>query len=242
MTASGAHPLVEVAVDTVEAADAAWSVGADRLELCQALEVGGLTPSAGLLEAVVAAAKGPVFVMIRPRPGDFVLGAGDLEVMMADIVHARRAGVAGIVLGALTQHGEIDGGAVVRLVEVAEGLPVTFHRAFDRVSTPDAMAALARLGVARVLTAGGGGTAFDGRVRLERLCRAGSPVVVAGGGIVGDTVVELVESTGATEVHLSGVRAAAPSEARFGGNSVPNLERVARVIAALTRAFGRPTT
>jgi copper homeostasis protein len=234
--------LVEVAVDTVEAADAAWSVGADRLELCQALEVGGLTPSAGLLEAVVVAAKGPVFVMIRPRPGDFVLGAGDLEAMMADIVHARRAGAAGIVLGAQTPRGEIDIGAVVRLVEVAEGLPVTFHRAFDRVTAPDAMAALARLGVARVLTAGGGGTAFEGRDRLEQLRRAGSPVVVAGGGIVADTVVELVESTGVTEVHLSGVRAIAPHQAGFGSNSVPNPERVARVVGALTRAFGRPAT
>ncbi|MFN0177501.1 MAG: copper homeostasis protein CutC [Gemmatimonadales bacterium] len=242
MTASGAYPLVEVAVDTAEAAEAAWSVGADRLELCQALEVGGLTPSAGLLEAVVAAAKGPVFVMIRLRPGDFVLGPGELDAMMADIVHARRAGAAGVVLGALTPDGGIDRGAMARLVEVAEGLPVTFHRAFDRVSTPDALAALARLGVTRVLTAGGGGTAFDGRVRLEQLRRAGAPVVVAGGGIVADTVVELVESTGVTEVHLSGVRAAVPPEAGLGSNSVPNPARVARVIAALTRAFGRPTT
>lgn len=232
--------MVEVAVDSIEAAEAAWSVGADRLELCQALEVGGLTPSAGLIESVVAAARGPVFVMIRSRPGDFELGAGELEAMIADIVHARRAGAAGIVIGALTVGDEIDRGAVARMVEGAEGLPVTFHRAFDRVAQPGTMAELARLGVTRVLTAGGAGTALDGRERLRQLCRVGAPVVVAGGGLAGDTVVELVESTGVTEVHLSGVRAVAPRQAGFGLTSVPDPERVARVVGALTRAFGRP--
>lgn len=244
MPASGSYPKVEVAVDSVEAAAAAWRHGGDRIELCQALEVGGLTPSLGLIEAVLQEAKGPVFAMIRPRPGSFVLLPGDLDVMAKDIDRARRAGCAGIVIGAITAGGRVDAVAMGSLMAAAGGVPVTFHRAFDWLTTggPEAMAELAALGVERVLTAGGSATAFAGRDEIGRLRRASGPIVVAGGGVTGETVVALVAATGVTEVHLSGVRFVDLGPAAFGRNSVPNPERVRLVVAALHRAYGRPAT
>lgn len=239
MTARGQRPLVEVAVDSVEAAVAAEAAGADRIELCQALELGGLTPSAGLIEEALRTVGLPVFAMIRPRPGPFVLGPGDLAVMRADLARIRDRGAAGAVVGALTAQGTIDRDALVGLVETAAGMDLTFHRAFDSLAAPvtAAMAELRALGVTRVLSSGGAATASGGRGQLASLVRCGTPIVVAAGGIVAETVVDLVRTTEAREIHLSGVMTVGPS-AGFGRASVANLPRLRAVLAALDAEFG----
>ena len=230
------RPLVEVAVDTLASALVAEGAGADRIELCQALEVGGTTPSAGLLAAVKAAVGIPVYVMIRPRGGDFVYGEADDEVMLRDVDRAAELGAEGIVLGALTLLGGPDLERVARLVQRARPLPVTFHRAFDAIPNPrDALGLLRAAGVDRILTSGGAATAYDGRFAIERLVTHAPSglVVVAGGGVNGDTVTELIRRTGVAEVHLAGSYQV-PSAARSGDlTTVPNPARVLRVVEAV---------
>jgi len=236
-----ARLLVEVAVDTLAAGIVAAEAGADRLELCQDLELGGTTPSAGLLAAVKAAVTIPVFVMIRPRGGDFVYAEPDEEVMLRDVESAATLGADGVVLGALTVDGAPDLDLVARLTQRARPLPVSFHRAFDDIpNAREAMASLRSAGVDRILTAGGAGSAYDGRLVIERLVTHAPPglIVVAGGGVRGDTVVELIRRTGVTEVHLAGSHQV-PSAARSGQlTTVPNPARVLRVVEAVRTVAG----
>lgn len=249
--------MVEVAADSLEAARMAARLGADRIELCQVLEIGGLTPSRALIEAVVAAVDRPVVVMIRPRAGDFVVSNDDLAIMAADIASSIEAGCRGIATGALRPDRSIDTHAMRRLLDAAGDLPVTFHRAFDLVPDPlAAVAELIALGVARVLTAGGravpgrasrgrgtgGAPAFEGRRRIALLVdRAGrSLTVIAGGGIRGEQVAALVRESKVSEIHLSAV-ARVPFEPRrgFGMNTQPDEDRLAGVLEALDHSFGR---
>ena len=133
--------LLEIAVQDVAGAVVSADLGADRLELCAALAAtGGLTPSIGLLDAVVAAlpSRVGVHVLVRPRAGSFVYTADELDVQVRDVRAAVRSGAAGVVVGALTATGTVDRGAVVRLVEAADGREVTFHRALDTVPLLDA--------------------------------------------------------------------------------------------------------
>ncbi|MEZ4455063.1 MAG: copper homeostasis protein CutC [Gemmatimonadales bacterium] len=232
---TSARPLVEVAVDSVTAARQAADAGADRLELCQALEVGGLTPSLGLLEAVRAAVAIPVFVMIRSRPGPFVADESELAVMARDVELAVAAGAAGVVAGLLGPHGGVDVEATRLLVRRAGGIPFTFHRAFDAVSDPlHAAATLRELGVSRILTSGGAPTADQGRAAIRRLVEEtpGSPIVLAGGGVQGGHVARLVAETGVREIHLAGVRRNGTAGG-FGCESRPDPDRLREVFAAL---------
>jgi copper homeostasis protein len=183
---------------------AAEAAGAGRVELCASLVEGGITPSAGLVSAVLERVSIPVAVMIRPRGGDFTFGADDVDVMLRDVTVAREAGVATIVTGALTPSGTVDVAIMERLVAAANPVPVTFHRAFDL--TPDLRASLdtlLALGVTRVLTSGGAARAIDGAAALSRLVQdAGSDLaVMAGGGVRADHVVELVARSGVRDVH-----------------------------------------
>ncbi len=230
------RPLVEVAVDSVAAAVMAAELGADRLELCQDLELGGTTPSLGLIEAVRARVTIPMAVMIRPRGGDFVYGPDEVRIMAADIGHAIGAGADGVVVGPLTPSGGIDREGLKRLVAVAGRVPVVFHRAFDVVAEPlEALEVLMAEGVARLLTAGGGATAYEGRGVIGRLVeRAGGRLtVIAGGGVTAADVTALVEATGVREVHLSGIRLERVAGGVFGMTPVPNPGRLRGVVEAL---------
>jgi copper homeostasis protein len=196
--------LIEAAVETLDDALAAIAGGADRLELCADLDAGGTTPSRGLVATVLARAKVPVVVMIRPRGGDFVYSLAELARMRDDVVHAADAGAAGVVFGVLDSSGGIDGAATRELVVAAGGLPVTFHRAIDE--TADVVAAidtLASRGVARVLSSGAASTALQGADTLAAMTvRAGDALrVVAGGGVRAPNVVELVKRSRVREVH-----------------------------------------
>ncbi len=195
--------LIEAAVDTLEQALDAERAGADRVELCANLDVGGTTPSAGVIGLAVDCITVPVFVMVRPRGGDFTASPLEFDVMRREIVEAKRLGADGIVLGILTEEGEIDVRRTRELVEVAAPLPVTFHMAFDRAADRDrAIADLLDTGVKRLLTNGGGSRAVENldAIRLTARRLEGRVTVVAGGGVVADDVPRLAEA-GLREIH-----------------------------------------
>ncbi len=203
--------LLEIAVDSVTGLDNAVRGGARRIELCAALDIGGLTPTIGLM-AVAAEAPVPVYAMIRPRAGGFVFDAREEDVMLAEIQAVRAMGLAGVVLGASLADGRLDEALLARLISATEGLGVTLHRAFDLV--PDRDAALEQaveLGFERILSSGGQPKALDGADALKRMVeRAGDRLVVMpGSGIRAGNVREILARTGAREVHASGREALA---------------------------------
>ncbi|WP_377645553.1 copper homeostasis protein CutC [Oryzobacter terrae] len=187
---------------------AAERAGADRVEVCADLDVGGVTPSIGTVASVLArTSRVGVQVLVRPRGGDFVHDEAEVAVMLADVaaVLALPAGVpVGLVIGSLTTDGRVDEEATARLVAAAGGAPVTFHRAFDDTADlSHSLETLVRLGVDRVLTGGGPGSAAEGTSRLASLHEqaAGRIVVLAAGGVRPGNVRTLVRDTGVGEVH-----------------------------------------
>lgn len=197
--------ILEVCVDTPVGLARAITGGADRIELCSALALQGLTPAPGLM-AIAAEAKIPVYPMIRPRHGDFVYGPDDLDAIMRDIDAVRDAGLAGVVIGANTTSGALDVDVLSMLVAHAEGLGVTLHRAFDL--TPDPLAALETaidLGFERILTSGGALNAMAGHETIAALVEqaSGRIAILAGGGVNPANVAEIVARTGVREVHGS---------------------------------------
>ena len=198
--------ILEVLVDSVEAARAAQQGGADRLELCQHLFEGGTTPSAGLMEAVVAAVTLPVNVMLRPRGGDFCYTEAEYDVIRRDLRFAREAGAAGVVFGLLRRDGSVDRDRCAALIAAARPLRVTFHRAFDVTRDPfAALEELIELGVDRVLTSGQEASVFEGAELIGQLVqRAGDRIIVLpGGGIRERNVARILQQTGAREIHVS---------------------------------------
>ncbi|XP_061018351.1 copper homeostasis protein cutC homolog isoform X2 [Dama dama] len=162
--------LMEVCVDSVESAVNAERGGAGRIELCSGLLEGGTTPSMGVLQVVKQYVQIPVFVMIRPRGGDFLYSDREVEVMKADIRLAKLYGADGLVFGALTEDGHIDKELCMSLVALCRPLPVTFHRAFDMVHDPvAALETLLTLGFERVLTSGCDSSALEGLPLIKRL-------------------------------------------------------------------------
>ena len=201
---SDARTLLEVVVEHADAAVAADAAGASRLELCAELQADGITPDAAVLNAVVNRVRIPVWVMIRPRAGDFVYSEDELATCERDIRELALRGASGFVLGVLRRDGTVDIAATRRLVECAHGLPVTFHRAFDR--TPDLAVALEDVvtaGVSRVLTSGGAPAAAEGTGPLADLVQRsrGRVVIMAGGGVRAHNMTQIVARTGVNEVH-----------------------------------------
>jgi copper homeostasis protein len=209
MTATSSSVLVEACVDSVESARAAERGGARRLELCDNLADGGTTPSAGMIAAVKAAVRIPVFVIVRPRGGGFVYSDAELDVMRRDVDAAVAHGADGVVIGVLRPDARVDSLRTQALVAAAQGVPVTFHRAFDLVPDQhDALDTIAGTGVSRVLTSGGASTAAEGADAIGSLVKAAGTrlVVVAGGGIREENVAELVRRSGVREIHIRGTR------------------------------------
>ncbi|ASY71165.1 copper homeostasis protein CutC [Sinorhizobium fredii] len=197
--------LLEVCVDDAEGLAAAVEGGADRIELCSALAVGGLTPSAGLM-ALAGRAPVPAYAMIRPRPGDFVFNVDELDIMRRDIDAARAAGLAGVVLGASLADGRLDAQVLGELIGQAAGLGRTLHRAFDLV--PDFAEAIenaAELGFERILTSGGAKTAPEAVDMLARLVELadGRLSILPGSGVTVHTIGQILPKLRVTEVHSS---------------------------------------
>jgi len=198
--------LLEVCVDSLAGLRAAESCGADRIELCSRLDLGGISPEPELLEDALRTATLPIHVMVRPRPGNFAYTEAEIASMEAEIRALREIRVDGVVLGALTAERKVDSAALARLLAAARPKSVTFHRAFDEV--PDPLAALdelVRLGVDRLLTSGGAPDAFQGRRRLRDLVRRahGRIVVMAGGGVRPGNAAAILAEAGVAELHGS---------------------------------------
>ncbi|MEM9107843.1 MAG: copper homeostasis protein CutC [Pseudomonadota bacterium] len=195
---------IEVCVDSKASLDAAVDGGADRIELCSALELGGLTPGAGLLLEATRAPV-PVHVMIRPRGGDFDFTTAEIDQMVDDVVACHQAGLAGVVIGA-TAAGGLDANAMATLAGAAGSLSLTLHRAFDLVNDPATAIDMAvDLGINRILTSGGAATAEAGADAIKGHVQraAGRLAIMAGGGITAANVAAIVDKTGVSDVHGS---------------------------------------
>ncbi|XP_029465943.1 copper homeostasis protein cutC homolog isoform X1 [Rhinatrema bivittatum] len=214
--------LMEVCVDSVESAVNAERGGAGRIELCSSLLEGGITPSMGVLQVVKQYIQIPVFVMIRPRGGDFLYSDREVEVMKADIRHAKIHGADGLVFGALTEDGRIDTELCMELLAVSRPLPVTFHRAFDMVHDPlVAIETLISLGFERVLTSGCDSSALEGLPLIKRIVEQakGRIIVMPGGGVTERNLQRILEGSGVQEFHCS-ARSPRDSGMKFRNNCV----------------------
>ena len=201
--------MVEICVDCVDSALAASQGGAGRVELCAALPEGGTTPSLGMIERVRENFTGRLMVIIRPRGHDFLFDANELLAMRSDITHCRKAGADGVVIGCLRTDGTVDRTACSRLLEMADGMDVTFHRAIDMSRDPlEALEDVMSLGIRRILTSGAAASAADGIELIRRMVlRAGNEaVIMPGGGLHSGNIDAVLNATGATEVHLSARR------------------------------------
>ncbi|XP_069467624.1 copper homeostasis protein cutC homolog isoform X1 [Ambystoma mexicanum] len=224
--------LMEVCVDSVESAVNAERGGAGRIELCSNLLEGGTTPSFAVLQVVKQYVQIPVFVMIRPRGGDFLYSDREVEVMKLEIRLAKIHGADGLVFGALTEDGRVDAELCMELLAASRPLPVTFHRAFDMVHDPlVALETLISLGFERCLTSGCDSSALEGLPLIKRLVEQakGRIVVMPGGGITERNLQRILEGSGVQEFHCS-ARSARESGMKFRnscvsmGSSLPTTE------------------
>lgn len=197
---------VEICCGSIQSAANAKAAGATRIELCQNLNEGGTTPSYATIKQCVEELKLNVFVLVRPRPGDFVYNELEIRNMEEDVRICKQLGVAGIVVGFLREDGCIHTALTRRFVELAAPIPVTFHRAFDRCKDwKKSLEEVIACGCKRILTSGCQPTAIEGKDTLKELIRlAGDRItILAGSGVRADNVRELVAYTGAREVHGS---------------------------------------
>lgn len=217
--------VLEIASNSVASALAAQAGGADRVELFDNLAEGGTTPSCGSIAVARERLRIPLFVLIRPRPGDFHYSALDAEIMLRDIAHCRQLGCDGVVVGALDADGGIDLPLCQALAQAAGPLQVTFHRAFDAARDPvEALEQIIRLGCQRVLTSGGQATAEAGMPVLADLVKqaSGRIGVMAGAGVTPHNVARIAAVTGCQELHAS-AKAPQPSAMHYRNPALTGL-------------------
>ena len=199
------QPILEVCCADLQSVRAAKEGGAHRVELCQALGLDGLTPSAGMIASAVDMGI-PVQVLIRPREGDFVYSKDEVLCMQRDICIAKQLGANGVVIGALKPDGSIDEETIRCLVGEAEGLSITFHRAFDVCKQPEeALEQIISLGCHRLLTSGQAPTAEQGIPLLKRLVEqsSGRIIIMPGAGVNPQNAHRILSETSAHEIHGS---------------------------------------
>ena len=198
--------MLEICVDSVESALASEAGGAQRIELCSDLNEGGITPSAGLIQAVRKHVGIDVFVMVRPRGGDSFYTDHEYGVMQADVLRVKELGADGIVLGLLDKEGQVDVERTRELVRLAHPMQVTFHRAFDMSADLDgSLERVIQTGAHRILTSGGMQTVTQGTDRVTHLIDAakGRIHIMVGGGIRQENIRKIALRTRATEFHCS---------------------------------------
>jgi copper homeostasis protein len=197
---------LEIAVFSVEAALAAIKAGADRIEFCENPQEGGTTPSFGSLSTLISLTSKPVFPIIRPRGGDFLYTENEFNAMRSDILMVRKLDYPGVVLGLLNADGSIDTVRTKRLVDLASPMEVTFHRAFDRCNDPfKALEDIIATGCKRILTSGQVPNAADATPLLKKLVeQAGDSIIIMpGSGVRSNNIKEIMQATGAKEMHSS---------------------------------------
>jgi copper homeostasis protein len=215
-------PVFEICVEGVDGAVAAQEGGGDRVELCASLLEGGLTPSFGTIRAALKLCYLPIHVILRPRGGDFLYSDAEFASMLDDAREIARQNAAGIVIGCLTADGRIDEVRMQALIAAAQPLSVTCHRAFDMTRDPEeALEALIRCGVHRVLTSGQRATAVEAIPLLKKLNTqaAGRIIVMTCGALAPDNIAQVVRETGGTEFHFAALRSE-PSGMRYRNPTV----------------------
>lgn len=220
------HPLLEIAANSVASALAAQEGGAGRVELCDDLSEGGTTPSYGTIAIARERLHIPLYVLIRPRTGDFNYAPAEVEVMLRDIGNCVRLGCDGVVIGALDSAGDVDEAIGRELMATAGSIGTTFHRAFDAARDQStALEAIIRLGCERVLTSGGEADASSGATRIAGFVEqaASRLKVMAGAGITADNIVEVARRSNADELHGS-ARATRVSPSRHRNPSLRGLD------------------
>ncbi|SQD77468.1 copper homeostasis protein CutC [Moritella yayanosii] len=198
---------IEVCVDNIESLLTAQQSGADRIELCSALALGGLTPNAGFVQKSIDLATIPLYTIIRPRAGDFVYSEQEIDIMVSDIKFMKLLGIEGVVIGALTPDGDIDEAALKRLMSASRDIGVTFHRAFDLCNDPkQALEILINAGCERVLTSGQQAKAEQGCELIKELVAQadGRISIMPGAGVNPENAEKIIAITQVKELHLSG--------------------------------------
>lgn len=206
---------LEIIGFNIESCIRAQEAGADRIELCAGPAEGGITPSYGFIKAAREKLHIELYVMIRPRDGDFLYSKEEFEIMKTDISICKQLACEGIVTGILTKDGKVDTERCKILVDCAYPLEVTFHRAFDRVKNPfEAMEDIIELGFERILTSGLQPKGIDGKETLAGLVNqsAGRIIIMPGSGISSENIIAIAESCGAKELHS---RAAIPEDSKM---------------------------
>jgi copper homeostasis protein len=212
---------IEVCIDNIESLPLAIEGGATRIELCSSLALGGLTPSFGMMKIAKEISTIPVYAMIRPRQGDFLFSNSEVDLMLEDVKAAKLAGLDGIVIGVLQANGKVNMDACRALMTEAEDLGVTFHRAIDNsLNYLDAIDDIIELGCERILTSGTAANALEGINIIKEMNQYanGRISIMAGAGLTHSNVAHITDTTGITEVHLSG-KSTRPSEMKVGSKA-----------------------
>ncbi len=202
--------MLEICCANLQSALNAQAAGADRIELCDNLWEGGTTPSFGLLKVLRGLLKIPIFVLIRPRGGDFIYYETEFEVMLEDIRMAKELGAEGIVSGIFKADGTVDCDRASQLIEAAAPLAFTFHRAFDCCrDLSEALEDIIFCGAQRILTSGGANSVLEGLETIKKLQKqaAGRIIILPGGGINPENIVQIKKESGCSEFHLSAKKA-----------------------------------
>ncbi|MBT2745331.1 MULTISPECIES: copper homeostasis protein CutC [unclassified Lysobacter] len=236
--------LLEISANSLASALAAQAGGADRVELCENLRDGGTTPSYGTIAVARDRLRIPLYVLIRPRGGDFLYDENDLAAMRADVETCVRLGCDGVVIGALDADGAVDAGVCAELIAAAGALGVTFHRAFDAARDHGAaLEAVIALGCERILTSGGAADAGQGADRIAALVAqaAGRIALMAGAGVTAHNIAALAQRAQVGELHAS-AKAPRLSAMRYRNDNLAGLspdwvQSDADIVRALAQAL-----
>lgn len=198
--------LVEIIGFNIESCITAQANGAGRIELCDSPPEGGTTPSHAFIKDARKKLSIPLYVMIRPRGGDFLYSNDEFSMMLHDVLHCKEAGCDGVVFGILNADGSVNKGQCARLVEAAFPMEVTFHRAFDRVNDPEkALKDVVDIGCQRILTSGLRPKAEEALDMISRLVQLAEDnlIIMPGSGVNSNNIRKILEATGAREIHSS---------------------------------------